>query len=214
MKAGLNELCWCLLRVSILSSSLFQVKLYFRVHRESDDLVKLQLSQWTGCRNGSLETCQLIGSSQGSDTWPPWEAGRRFGKREFFALEEQIWDTISGHLKNAVPSEKLPLENSVSCGRCELLKSERKVYSQHGVDGVLEEVFKCVGVTNKIYVEIGTQYGFQCSTRNLRVAHGFKGYMFDDGYEDDRIGLSINDSLEDESVFDFANQWTVFVGFS
>ena len=65
----------------------------------------------------------------------------------------------------------------------------QQVYSQYGADGVLEEAFRCIGVTTKVFVEIGTQQGVQCSSRHLRVAHGFLGYMFDDSYADERIGL-------------------------
>jgi len=85
----------------------------------------------------------------------------------------------------AFPSPGKPLK----CGPCRLHESERRIYSQKGLDGVLEELFRCIGVSTASFIEIGTQDGSQCSTRYMRVAHKFAGYMFDDGHEDSRIGL-------------------------
>jgi len=74
-------------------------------------------------------------------------------------------------------------------GPCRLGEAERRVFSQHGLDGVLERVFECAGTDSRLFIEIGTQAAMQCSTRHLRVRHAFRGYMFDDGHEDCRIGL-------------------------
>ena len=49
-----------------------------------------------------------------------------------------------------------------------LRKQEKKFYSQHGEDGVLEAVFQRVGTTNKIYVEFGVQDCTECISRYLR----------------------------------------------
>lgn len=66
---------------------------------------------------------------------------------------------------------------------------EKRVYSQNGEDGVIEFLFQHVGSPTKYYVEIGTENGTECNTRNLRENHGWKGIMFDCSYENSEINL-------------------------
>jgi len=63
------------------------------------------------------------------------------------------------------------------------------VFSQNGEDGILEAIFACVGVTDKTFVEFGTQDGQECNTRYLREVRGWKGLLMDGGYEDPTINL-------------------------
>ena len=42
-----------------------------------------------------------------------------------------------------------------------------KVYSQNDEDGILEEIFKRIGTTNKIFIEFGVQNGLECNTHYL-----------------------------------------------
>jgi len=44
---------------------------------------------------------------------------------------------------------------------------ENRVYSQNGEDGILEEVFRRIGTTDRVFIEFGVQDGTQCCTRNL-----------------------------------------------
>ncbi len=68
---------------------------------------------------------------------------------------------------------------------------ERKVFSQHGEDGVLLElVRRCYDdPTNKYYVEFGVETGMECNSRVLREQLGWKGLMMDGGNENLSIGL-------------------------
>jgi hypothetical protein len=52
---------------------------------------------------------------------------------------------------------------------------ERRHYSQNGEDGVIEEIFRRIGATNRRFVEFGVQDGTQCCTRNLLEAHDWAG---------------------------------------
>ena len=45
---------------------------------------------------------------------------------------------------------------------------EKKYFSQNKEDGVIEEVFNQLGVTDKIYVEFGVESCSECNTRYLR----------------------------------------------
>jgi hypothetical protein len=44
---------------------------------------------------------------------------------------------------------------------------EFSVFSQNGEDGILEEIFNRIGVTNKYFVEIGVQEGSECNSSFL-----------------------------------------------
>ena len=56
---------------------------------------------------------------------------------------------------------------------------ERKIYSQNGEDGILEEVFRRIGTTNKFFVEFGVQDGSECNTRYLKEQKGWNGVWMD-----------------------------------
>lgn len=44
---------------------------------------------------------------------------------------------------------------------------EKLVYSQNGEDGIVAEIFRRIGTTDRVFVEFGAQDGIQCCTRNL-----------------------------------------------
>lgn len=52
---------------------------------------------------------------------------------------------------------------------------ERKVFSQNGEDGVIEEIFRRIGAGGKFFVEFGIQDGTECNTRRLLEQEGWKG---------------------------------------
>ena len=39
-----------------------------------------------------------------------------------------------------------------------------KVFSEHGEDGILQEIFRRIGTTNKRFVEFGVTDGLECNT--------------------------------------------------
>jgi hypothetical protein len=55
-----------------------------------------------------------------------------------------------------------------------LARFERQVFAQHGEDGVIEEIFRRIGLTNKIFVEIGVGNGLQNNTSHL-LRHEWSG---------------------------------------
>ncbi len=48
-----------------------------------------------------------------------------------------------------------------------LLNYGYKNFSQADEDGILEEIFKRIGISNKTFIEIGVQDGFECNTLHL-----------------------------------------------
>ncbi len=48
-----------------------------------------------------------------------------------------------------------------------LIKNGFKVFSQQDEDGIIEEIFKRIGTTKKIFIEIGVESGIECNTTYL-----------------------------------------------
>ena len=62
-----------------------------------------------------------------------------------------------------------------------LAKSEFRVFSQNGEDGILLYLFAKTGVTNRRFVEFGFGDGRECNTANLSINYGWNGLMMDGG---------------------------------
>ncbi|MBG9944223.1 hypothetical protein ABE237_16080 [Brevibacillus formosus] len=57
-----------------------------------------------------------------------------------------------------------------------LNRYERRVYSQNGEDGIIEEIFSRIGTTSNRYcVEFGVGDGSECMIKNLVTQHGWSG---------------------------------------
>ncbi|MDP2709108.1 MAG: hypothetical protein Q8O93_03620 [bacterium] len=65
-------------------------------------------------------------------------------------------------------------ENAKYLGNKRLTRYERKVFSQGGEDGIIEEIFKRIGVTDKIFMEFGIGDGTENNSLNL-LANGWSG---------------------------------------
>jgi hypothetical protein len=55
-----------------------------------------------------------------------------------------------------------------------LLRHGFKVYSQADEDGIVQEIFKRIGMTNRTFVEFGVESGIECSTVKLLI-EGWNG---------------------------------------
>jgi hypothetical protein len=76
-----------------------------------------------------------------------------------------------------------------------LLRHGFKVYSQNDEDGILEEVFRRIGVAGRRFVEFGVQSGFECNTAKLLV-EGWQGcWMEADGAFAAKIRAHFTDFL-------------------
>jgi hypothetical protein len=58
---------------------------------------------------------------------------------------------------------------------------ERRVYSQNGEDGILEEILRRVGAPKKYFVEFGVETGEQCNCARLVLEEGWHG-LFIEGF--------------------------------
>ena len=66
--------------------------------------------------------------------------------------------------------------------RQNLMNYEGKLFSQNGEDGILSEIFRRIGTTNRFAVEIGVNYqtgSLQCNTRALVEREGWTAVWID-----------------------------------
>lgn len=61
-----------------------------------------------------------------------------------------------------------------------LNRFEYQVFSQNGEDGIINEIFKRIGTTNRFFVEFGAEDGFENNTLNLLVK-GWSGSWMEGG---------------------------------
>ncbi|GED71096.1 hypothetical protein BRE01_47980 [Brevibacillus reuszeri] len=56
---------------------------------------------------------------------------------------------------------------------------EKRIFSQNGEDGILEELFSRIGTINRYFVEFGVQSGLECMAKNLVCSHHWSGVMIE-----------------------------------
>jgi len=56
------------------------------------------------------------------------------------------------------------------------------VFSQNGEDGIIQEIFNRIGVTNKYFIEFGVENGLECNSTNL-LYKGWKGLWIEGSAE-------------------------------
>jgi hypothetical protein len=67
------------------------------------------------------------------------------------------------------------------CDPRHLCRFEAQVYSQHGEDGIISEILRRIGETNRHFVEIGAGDGRENNTL-YRLARGWSGHWFESGH--------------------------------
>lgn len=88
----------------------------------------------------------------------------------FFNYSRNMW-----HLASAQEIEKLKKEAIVPLNRF-----EHKIYSQHGEDGIIREIFRRIGVSSNTFFEFGAGAGSENNTIAL-LLDGWKGWWIDGG---------------------------------
>ena len=63
-----------------------------------------------------------------------------------------------------------------------------KVYSQSDEDGILEEIFKRIGISQKKFIELGVQDGKECNTTYL-LKSGWSGLWVDMSTDENKLRL-------------------------
>lgn len=65
----------------------------------------------------------------------------------------------------------------------DLRNFEKKIFSQNGEDGIIEEIFRRIGTTNRFFVEFGIENGNECNTRALIENQKWQGLWIDGSEE-------------------------------
>ena len=71
----------------------------------------------------------------------------------------------------------------------DLTKYEKRIYSQHGQDGIINKIFQVIGTTNKYYIEFRVYDGTERNTKYLMKYKGWNGHIFDTLHENNKINL-------------------------
>ena len=93
----------------------------------------------------------------------------------FFNYVRSIWQ-----LESSREIERLKSESVVP-----LNKFEHRIYSQHGEDGIIREIFNRIGMSSQTFFEFGAGAGSENNTIALLI-DGWKGWWIDGG---DYIGV-------------------------
>lgn len=93
----------------------------------------------------------------------------------------------------------------------DLSTKEKTIFSESGEDGILFELFRLYGTTNKYYVEFGAEDGSQCNTRALKES-GFDGILFDMNYSNPSIHL-YKETITVGNVIDIFKKYNVSLDF-
>jgi hypothetical protein len=56
---------------------------------------------------------------------------------------------------------------------------EKKVRSQNGEDGMIEEIFRRIGAADRFFVEFGVQDGLECNTAHLSLDKDWSGLLIE-----------------------------------
>jgi hypothetical protein len=97
-------------------------------------------------------------------------------------LEQQLDELESAAVPPAPPREpgdspRADYLRWLSLG--DLRAFERKVYSQNGEDGILEEIFRRIGPGTKYFVEFGVETGAECNCARLVREGGWRGLFLE-----------------------------------
>ncbi len=82
--------------------------------------------------------------------------------------------TAGQALLHAYPELAAPADPQTAFNR-----SECRVYSQNGEDGILLYLFSRIGTTDRRFVEFGIGDGSECNTANLALTFGWRGLLLE-----------------------------------
>jgi len=98
------------------------------------------------------------------------------------SVEKQNFTNLLG-VKSAwnrgplTPSPRFPPLPALFPG--DLRSFEKKISSQNGEDGIIEEIFRRIGTTTKFFVEFGVETGIECNCACLVRRHHWRGLFIE-----------------------------------
>lgn len=91
------------------------------------------------------------------------------------------------------------IEKLRSSAKNSLNRAEHKIYSQHGEDGIINEIFNRIGTTSKTFFEFGAGSGSENNTIALLIS-GWKGWWVDGGEYVDVYKRLYADSIKEKKL--------------
>jgi hypothetical protein len=106
---------------------------------------------------------------------------KNFFKKHFYYLK--VWNKFSPSVQIQQRQLFHYYQDGAKSGkRVQLKDTGFSVFSQYEEDGILLFIFACIGVSNKTFVEIGSNDGVNSNCANLAINFGWHG-LFIDGDE-------------------------------
>jgi len=104
-------------------------------------------------------------------------------KRRLFRFIDR-WKSLPKKLDQIQESlgriENRQVENLLAC---QIAKSEFKIYSQWGEDGIIQHLLRHIPIENKIFIEFGVENYLEANTRFLLVNNNWTGLVIDGSYD-------------------------------
>lgn len=93
------------------------------------------------------------------------------------AARGALWLVRAGGLRDQLQSLLVQEQRRRWREAGDLRAYERRVYSQNGEDGILQEILRRVGVRTRFFVEIGVESGRECNCARLVLEEGWRGVL-------------------------------------
>ena len=110
----------------------------------------------------------------------PADASRKGIDAAAYVRAGWTWDhtarKVVQRLDALVPAEHPARKRAA---RLPITAFERKLSSQNGEDGILNEIFRRLGVSDSFFVEFGVQDGLECNTRYLALKYEWSGLLIE-----------------------------------
>ena len=165
-------------RLFALVSHALQKGGVFLLRRPKESLVRVrpqQLRAWA--EKAGLGAIQIASVQGDKNDFFLYAEKKNGGSSSTLASPLALALAPADSLDARIDAKASPLENPMA-SLFDLECFERRKWSQCGEDGVLEAIFRKIGVTNRFFVEFGCGDGLQCNGANL-IRQGWRGLMMD-----------------------------------
>jgi hypothetical protein len=94
-------------------------------------------------------------------------------------LQGALWLVRDGGLREQLRNTRLLTDHYRWWQAGDLRAFERRVYSQNGEDGIIQELLRRVGVQHRFFVEFGVETGVECNCARLACEEQWSGLFLE-----------------------------------
>ncbi len=95
------------------------------------------------------------------------------------AAKGALWLVRAGGLRDQLQRLRRQEQRERWLQAGDLRAAERRVYSQNGEDGIIQEILGRVGVASEFFVEIGVESGLECNCARLALQEEWRGVFLE-----------------------------------